>query len=224
MHKDALYITRTKDGVWYYQRWIPICIYRQSSTLPRVFKVSLKTKSPKVATRLSRMLSMYLDKLIADSFDNPEHFGEAMRLLYLASKEGRFFSDYEMLDFDEWEDHLLKKAMIFRERIESHISNIERLAESYQQGLKEQNLEELSEKISRLVNPPPDDKVNPTLEDAFEEWKEKNKNKLSHSSFNQTYVPQIDLFVRYIQETYGNKTHKIRVNELKAHHVNEFHD
>jgi len=61
---SSIYLTRSVDGVWYYQRWIPKRLQKsEAKPLKKVIRVSLRTKRKREALR--RALAITVGSCIA---------------------------------------------------------------------------------------------------------------------------------------------------------------
>ena len=97
----GFFLTRSKLGVWYYQRWIPSHLQAGKT----VFRVSLRTKDKKAAQRRSAILSVNFDRLITTLFDSPEDFSRAMEMLYRLAADPGLEEAPDLFPWEE-EEHL----------------------------------------------------------------------------------------------------------------------
>jgi hypothetical protein len=98
------YLTKSKHGVWYYQRWLPHHIRKKNPQINNIFRISLCTKDKPRALSISRLLSVKFDKEALKYFDSPELFADAMKMLYESAQASEQFSnflDYEKHFFNE---------------------------------------------------------------------------------------------------------------------------
>ncbi len=220
-----LYLTQSKHGIWYYQRWIPLSFRKKNPNLKSVFRVSLRTKNKQDASRLSRILSVKIDKLALEYFDNPEQFGKAMELLAQSAKawddnQGNF-QGYEqefLSKLDKQDDWLHSKAEKFSKTITGEFQKLQEEIEFLKHALLNskpiatpEDQEELVSKIKDTIYPTlPDDK-NPVLDSVLNAFTKDKK----------TNPRTIKLFIRFANDFCG-KT--IRVNELDEDVAKSFID
>ena len=67
-----LYLTKTKHGIWYYQRWLATDNSRCQPQQKSLFRVSPRTKSKRAAHQLSQLLSVHFDSIIQKHVGCPE--------------------------------------------------------------------------------------------------------------------------------------------------------
>jgi hypothetical protein len=172
----ALYLTQSKYGIWYYQRWMPLYVRRTNPNLNKVFRVSLHTQSKQKASRLSRVLSVKIDNLALDFFDNSKDFGQAMELLYLSAKawnDTRNYHDYEEVFFagiEGFDDYLLSKAERFQDKYKAEFDKLQEEVSLLKEVLLNsktlatpENKEELVAMIWNKTHPPYRTKKTPRL-------------------------------------------------------------
>jgi integrase len=230
--QSPLYITRTAEGIWYYQRWMPKYFRSFNLDLSPVFRLSLRTKNKKRAIRLSRVISVKIDKLALDHFEDPDDFARGMKLLYesiSALTQGQSFEDYEenfLMDLDELDEWLLSKAECFNQKIQSEFGKLQQEITVLREALRNSKSvtspeaqEELITKIRESIHPPLSDEENPTLSELFEEWKEANKGRMVETSYENSYKPAIELFIRFADDYEGDP---VRINNLKPDHIRHY--
>jgi hypothetical protein len=81
MPSSATFLYRNKYGIFYFQRRVPEPLRLRHSALPELFRKSLRTRDPKLATRLARKMSVTLDELARQYFSSEKSFASAMELL-----------------------------------------------------------------------------------------------------------------------------------------------
>jgi len=223
MSKGFFYITPSKDGIWYYQRWIPKRLSTsQESPIGKLFRVSLRTKDKNNALRLSRRLSVKIDELITEHFHNPEQFAQAMKTLYIAIKAGGSLEGHEELGLNDYDDYLLGKANRLTNRVQLEVEKLQteinflREALLHNTGKSSLDNKELIKQINETLNPPLPDEKNPTFWELFDKWQDNQKKNLVKTSFEGAFKPAIKLFIRFINEFEGEK---LRAKGLNAEHI-----
>lgn len=229
----ATFLTQSKYGIWYYQRWMPLYFRKANPDLSKLFRVSLHTQNKPKALRQSRALSVKIDKMALQFFETPQDFGRAMELLYKSAKaqdenpnfpayEEAFFSKIE--DFDEY---LLSKAERFQERYKEDIDKIQDEVSFLREALlnskhvaNEQDARKLAQEIANKIHPPLSDEENPTLEKLFQIWQTAKQGAMVESSYDGFYR-MINLFIRIITDYNGEP---VRINELKPLHIRKYHE
>ena len=228
MSKGILYLTQSKHHVWYYQRWISERFFKGSSDSGKLFKISLKTKNRNQAIRLSRKISVKIDELALQYFDNSEAFGDAMKHLYDVVYKNISLTEYEELGHDERDDWLLGKAQSFNNRIQDEFKRLndeilllKEIVKKSENGLKlseSEELDEMVERISKQINPGVSEDINLLLSDYVDEWIEDNQH-LVATTIQNTYLPAIKLFVRFIEDFEGEN---VRINSIGSHHIIQY--
>jgi len=219
--KSYPYLTKSKHGIWYFQRWAPKSLRRLSSSLRPIFRISLRTRSKQEALRLSRIYMVNIDKFADKYFDNPKQFGRAMELLaksVIAENSSTSFEEYEdifLSDLDELDDSLLSDAKSFQEDIQNESERLRKLLVNSDSRESRKDIERLITSLLKKKDSLPDSK-NPSLEDLFSQWKEANNNK---PSVLIKIAPSIDLFIRY--QTHATNS-SIRVSELDVEHIHGY--
>ena len=211
------FLTRSKYGVWYYQRWIPSHI----QTDKRLFRVSLGTKDKKAAERRSRVLSVKFDELITDIFKSPKEFSESMRLLYLSAKAGQEagsdFRAYEELFLSrigEWEEFSFEKAERFKWKIQDEFEKLADEIAFLREVVKggagvSTDAGELAKQVHQLSNPELPPKKNPDIDAAFQLFVDSKPREQR----------QTGLFVQFVKE-FGVR----RLSDLDEDLINRFID
>lgn len=231
---NPLHLTRSPEGIWYYQRWMPKHIRDLSPAIKPVFRKSLKTKYRQEAIARARVISVKIDQIALEQFEDAEDFARAMKLLYkftAALKEDPYYQD-EALDFyselDELDKWLLDKGDSFKRKIESQYRELSNQLEIMQGALKRSNPSSTEEERNLLISqlteslyPSIPDDQNPTLEELLEEWGESKKGTAQESSFNTNYRPEIELFIKFVNDFEGSS---IRVNQLTSAHIRNYHN
>lgn len=230
MAKQApIYITRTRDGIWYYQRWMPKLFRSFNTDLSPVFRLSLRTKNKKQAIRLSRVISVKIDKLALDHFDDPKDFARAMKLFHesvATLTKSQSFDDYEerfLMDLDELDEWLLSKAERFNQTIQNEFAKLQQEIAVLRDALRHsqsvatpEDQEALITRIKESINPPLSEEENPTLQELFIQWQEANKGRMVETSYENSYKPAIELFIRFVDDFAGEA---VRINDLKPDHI-----
>ena len=227
MRSSCRYLTRTKHGIWHYQRWPPRYLRIKGC---KIFKVSLRTRNRYRAEWLGRAISVKIDRLILDDSLSPEGFGESMRLLklYLESQtEVSPLEAYEELGLsedvseggktyhgDEW---LLYKGLTLLEKIQKEIEDLanhkDRLEKLIEKGgvggqRTEDELRAIIESVS-VSNV--SDEENPVLLDCYQAWVDGDRT----ASMNRA----VGLFVKFVCET---KSRGVRLYEVTPADVREY--
>jgi len=228
MSKGILYLTQSKHRIWYYQRWISKRFLKDSSDSGKLFKVSLRTKNKNQAIRLSRKISVKIDELALQYFDNSDAFSDAMKLLYEVTYKNISFNEYEELGLDERDDWLLGKAESFNTRIQEEFKRLSDEILLLKEIIKKtkngsnlsdaKSLEDFAEKLSKKINPVISDEVNLFLSDYVNEWTEDNQH-LVATTLQNTYLPAIELFVRFLKDFEGED---IRINSISSQHIIQY--
>jgi integrase len=219
---NSSYLTKSRHGTWYFQRWIPKNLRRLSTSLRLNFRISLRTKNKQEALKLSRILLVRIDKLADKYFDNPKQFGRAMELLAESIRtehDSHSFREYEesfLLYLDENEDSLLADARTLNTEISQAVEKLESKLTDDKHSLSKSNIEDMIRGIW-LEQQVPDSK-NPTLEELFAQWSTVNKD---HPSKMNKIAPSIDLFVRYLSHIHENA---IRITEIDIDHIHQYQD
>lgn len=225
----SLHLTQSKHGIWYYQRWMPTRFRAKNPTLQKVFRISLRTKNKKKASTLSRSISVKIDKLALQYFDNPEEFGKAMKLLSQSAKadqESNNFQEYEerflflMDDYDEW---LLSKAQKFDTTIANEFKKLANEIHFLKKALlntdahkSAKSHEKLISDLKEAISPTLPDSKNPTLETLYNSWKDANKHE--HNKI-RSFSKSIEFFIRVVNDFNGSS---IRIQELDADHIHHY--
>ena len=97
--QSAPFLTVSKHGVWYYQRWMPLHFRKFGTILSPVVRFSLRPRDKRCAVRISRLLRVKLDQLALQYFDCPESFGKGMELLYQSARAKHRYSNWD--DYEE---------------------------------------------------------------------------------------------------------------------------
>ena len=234
----SLFLTKSRHGIWYYQRWIPIHFRRNSPALNKKLKVSLQTSRKPKAIQLARLLSVNFDKLALQFFDNPKDFGKAMELLHQSAKAWKDYPQYKLYEEhflsklsgnsdDEYtvEEYLLGKAENFSDAVNTRFKKLEREKSALERILSNTNLansglskDELVEVIEAIVNPPLSDEENPTLFSLFDKWCVDIVSDMQPASVD-AYKPIVSLFIRFMT---GLHDENLRINELDVPDIREF--
>ncbi len=224
-----LFLTQTKHGIWYYQRWTPARFREHDPKIKKVFRVSLRTKDKKKAACLSRTISVKIDKLALRFFDDPEQFGKAMKLLSESTKadeESGSFQDYEekflflLDDYDEW---LLSKAYKFDETIAKKFEKLRDEIEFLKNALLNNdsngnpvNSQELISQFKDIVSPPLPDSQNPKLDELFDQWKGADTGAVTKE---RVLIPAVEFFIRVVNDFEGGS---IRIADLDLDHIHRY--
>lgn len=225
MHSKNLYLTRTKAGIYYYQRCIPARFLENNKYPSSVFKLSLRTTSKRTALKISHRISVKIDQIAREHFDNPESFATAMKLLYQVVSEQISLAQYEELDLSEYEDHLLTKAEQFNKRVNDYISKLEdennRLINFITENKSSTNIskEEISQLIADSFEKPIPDEQNPKLRYLLEQFLQ------SKSDIREdVYKPDIELFIRYLDDVYSHETKIAEVTRENIRSYKKFYE
>lgn len=225
------FITRTSDGVWYYQRWVPKRFQQLNPAIKPIFRLSLRTKNKNRAIRISRLLTVKIDKLALQYFDSAEDFGRAMEELFkstYASVRYPNFEDYQeqYLDnieaIDEW---YLDQARIFNTAISKEFelasSQLENLKGSISKGdkLSPDSITKIINGVKELIDPELPRDQNPFLEDLFSLWIDSKNKSQNTISFNDKYKPIVELFIKFANDYEGVQ---IPIKSLQAKHITHF--
>lgn len=175
---------------------------------------------------------MKIDKLALDHFDDPDDFARAMKLMYqsvAALSQSQSFTDYEenfLMDLDELDDWLLSKAERFNQKIQTEFQKLQQEISVLREALRDstsistsEGQESLINKIKETINPTLSDDENPTLSQLYDEWKDANKDRMVETSYENSYKPAIELFLRFIQDYEGGD---VRVTGLRAEHIRHY--
>jgi len=111
------FLTKSKDGIYHYQRWVPSRIYDSAKFHSKVFKISLRTEQKSVARRLSRIITVKFDDLITQYFDDADSFATAMKNLYEVVGAKLSLEEYEDLGYEGYDDWLLGKGINLNNRV-----------------------------------------------------------------------------------------------------------
>jgi integrase len=200
MATAGTFLTLSKYGIYYYQRWIPTTL----QTSKRVLRVSLRTSDKRTAQMRSRILSVKFDELATDLFESPEDFSKAMEMLYKLAenptKEGTPYFEYEDEAFLGAEDgtynaFLLDKAQRFKWTIQSDFKKLQDELKTLKLIVEEGvGGKQAIEEIKEIINPTLSDEKNPLLANAFKKWRNESK----------TNPRQVKIFIRYAHN-YGAK-------------------
>ena len=221
------YLTQSRHGIWLYQRSIPLRFQRSNTNLKPLFKVSLRTRELSSASRISRAISVKIDQLILDHFDNPESFAKAMEQLYShlkAETTSSSFEDYEntyLSQLDEADEFFLSKGSRLVERFNQQIEDLNKQIALLKEALLNSNNGNGFDidKIIEKLNPKLADEDNPTLNELVDEWTANKAQIMQKRSFEDTYLPAIEFFVRVVQD-YEGKT--IRINDLSLNAIKHY--
>ncbi len=225
--QSSLYITLSAEGIWYYQRWMTKHFRSFNLDLRPVFRLSLRTKNKKRASRLSRVISVKIDKLALEHFDDPDDFSRGMKLLYesvAALTQAQSFEDYEenfLMDLDDLDEWLLSKATRFNHQIQSEFSKLQDEVTFLKKALLNSTSNTTAEDLKELLHPSLPDGENPTLEELFTLWQEGNSTHLVKTSFKNNYKSAISLFIRFVTEY--DKSPVVRINALTPGHIRHYH-
>ena len=223
MAKSTPFLTLSKAGIWYYQRWVP----RRLKSSSNLFKISLRTRCKDRAKRLSRVITVKFDKLVLEHFSSSEEFSVAMKLLYEVVLKNLSFEEFEELDLSIGEDILLGKGSVFSSRITEKVEDLKKeitllksLLEKKETTSSGNTFEEKLQKIQDAINPPIPEEYNPTLSDYFSEWCEEKSEGMTLASYESSILPAVNLFNRFIMDYSERKD--LRVNDLKADFVRRY--
>jgi len=122
MAKSTPFLTLSKAGIWYYQRWVP----KRLKSSSNLFKISLRTRCKDRAKRLSRVITVKFDNLVLEHFSSSEEFSVAMKLLYEVVLKNLSFEEFEELDLSIGEDILLGKGSVFSSRITEKVEDLKK--------------------------------------------------------------------------------------------------
>lgn len=111
-----------RNGTFYYNRRFPASFLRTHPALKPVFRISLGTGRKSEANKLSHRLSVMFDDDAKLYFSSAEIYAEAVKILAKyreAEKKSASWEEMEntcLIDFDEYHDHLLNKAIELEEK------------------------------------------------------------------------------------------------------------
>lgn len=89
------FLIKNRFGVYYFQKRVPQTFLKRSPRLPKLVRLSLGTKSIKVAIKLARLISVMWDLRAQQYFKDEESFHEAMKLFQEYLKAEAEYSDFE---------------------------------------------------------------------------------------------------------------------------------
>ena len=223
MAKSTPFLTLSKAGIWYYQRWVP----KRLKSSSNLFKISLRTRCKDRAKRLSRVITVKFDKLVLEHFSSSEEFSVAMKLLYEVVLKNLSIEEFEELDLSNGDDILLGKGRVFSSRITEKVEDLKKeitllksLLENKDATSSGNTFHEELKKIQDAINPPIPEENNPTLTDYFSEWCEEKSEGMTLASYESSILPAVNLFNRFIMDYSGRKD--LRVNDLKADFIRKY--
>lgn len=195
--------------------------------------MSLRTKNKQKALSRARIISVKIDQIALEHFDDPEDFARAMKLLYefaAALKDDPHFegqaSDFYS-DLDELDTWLLDKGDTFKRRIASEFKELKNQVEILHGALSHSHpnssvadRELLISQLKEAMYPSLPDEENPTLETLLEEWATSKKGTAQESNFNKAYQPAVELFIKFVNDFEGKS---VRANELASGHIRNYH-
>ncbi|MFK5949684.1 MAG: site-specific integrase [Methylococcales bacterium] len=225
------YLTKSRHGIWYYQRWIPLHLQSKNTKLKKLFRKSLHTRNRRKATQLANRINVMFDDLITRFFNDPEDFGKAMKLLYQSNKatsESISFNDYEekfLLGLDDYDDYLLDKAERYKAEAQKQLDLLHKENDFLRQALLNNksiatpdDQSKLIEEIKEAVNPTLPDSENPSLDTLFEDWKSAKQNSIVNGSLTE-YSRMIELFIRIVTDYNGGS---VRINALNNDDIRHY--
>ena len=224
------HLSKNRHGVYQYQRWLPAKLHKQCPTLKRVFRLSLRTRNKHEAIRLARKISVKIDDLALEYFDDAKSFGKAMELLYESAKAAResggnfhIFEELFLSRLEGYEEYLYDKGEKFQWDIKEKFDKLGEEIDYFKQAMLAGggsgfNQDEFLAELDAKLNPPIDPERNPPLAKVFEEWQENNKPpQMAQSSFSE-YVRAIDLFIRLVND-HEPDTH---IHDLSVDHIKHY--
>lgn len=211
---SSIYLTRSVDGVWYYQRWIPKRLQnRKAKPLKKVYRVSTRTKRKREANRRALAITVKFDNLAQTHFDNPQEFARAMELVFKSiAAKARHCS------FEEYEEDVLFDLDEFTGKDEEGVSTEYRLLEKGEAFTRSLSPPSADNAASRSIEL--SDEQNPTLDELVERWVEKKRSS-GLQSLEPTYLPAVRLFVSFITELEGAP---VNVSELRLAHIQKYQE
>lgn len=231
---NPLHLTRSPEGIWYYQRWLSKRLRDQYPNVKGILRLSLRTKNKRKAVSRAHIISVKIDKLALEQFDNPDDFARAMKLLYEFAAALRVDPHFEeeAVDFyselDELDEWLLGKGESFKRRIETQYKDLSHQLEILHGALShshpnasDADRELLISQLKESLYPSLPDEENPTLEELLQEWAESKKGTAQEASFNKAYKPAIELFIAFVNDFEGSS---IRANRLTGAHIRNYHN
>lgn len=195
------FLIKNRFGVFYFQKRVPQTYLNRSPRLPKLVRLSLGTKSIKVAIKLARLISVMWDLRAKQYFKDEQAFHEAMKLFQEYLKAESKYSDFEELSknfLDNLDDEtgndskLLSNicnyydSLTIGKGVNPYVKEIERL----------RNFIGESQSFSKNSNI-----TSSTLDSAFEEFISHNKTSWKGSStmentFRVSYYPVFKSVVR----------------------------
>lgn len=217
MSSNSKFLIKNQFGVYYFQKRVPLTYLKRTPTIPKLVRLSLGTKSIKVAVKLARLISVMWDLRAKQYFRDEQSFHEAMKLFqrYLKA-DSKYLNDFEGLSknfFDELDDvtgsdtKLLVTAGDYYHslKIENGTNPYEDEIRRLRSFLHIQTETQNSLKINSVP-----------LDEAFEEFIGHNKTSWSSSStMESTYrVSYYPVFKSIIKDKKTSQITKADINEF----------
>lgn len=95
MTSKTSFLIKNRFGIYYFQKRVPQTYLKRSPRLPKLVRLSLGTKSIKVAIKLARLISVMWDLRAQQYFKDEQSFHEAMKLFQEYLKAEAKYSDFE---------------------------------------------------------------------------------------------------------------------------------
>jgi len=216
MNQKTRYLTRSKLGIWYYQRWMPLRI-RKSSYCPfSVFKISLRTSCNLTATYMANRLTMEVDQILLQHFQDPETFARAMKLYHKYASNHLSLEDYEYLGLDSDDERILNTVLAltkpgnrkdpivrnYGKRRVSTATTYAPLPRTYSLSLNTPNTED------------------PTVSALVDKWKINVQPTLQKQTFESNST-SVDLFLKFVTHSHQGD---IAVSQLTPTMMNNYGD
>ena len=114
------YVTKNRLGIYIFQYKIPEYFRRVNPSLGWTVRKSLHTRNKRKAIQEAKILSIMMDELAKQYFNDATSFAKAVKLLQEYKDAQNLhptwqqFEEHFLIDFDDYESHLLEQIISYR--------------------------------------------------------------------------------------------------------------